>query len=82
MTSQMAESLVPPLLARLKSYPGFISHASGPIPGGYQVIEVWESPETHQQWVREVVVPAMQQAGLNQPLPQPQYLPIDRFVTR
>ncbi|HEX9038606.1 MAG TPA: hypothetical protein VF808_16610 [Ktedonobacterales bacterium] len=27
--------------ARIRSFPGFIAQASGPIPGGVQVTEVW-----------------------------------------
>lgn len=81
MTSHMAES-IEPMLDRLKSFPGFISHASGPVPGGYQVIEVWESQGAHERWVQEVVLPTLQQLGLQQPLPPSQYLTLDRAFTR
>jgi hypothetical protein len=67
---------------QMKSFPGFIAQAAGPIPGGYQVTEVWETQEAHERWVREVVGPlAAQQLGITE-IPPWQYLPIDDFVTR
>ncbi|HEV2238819.1 MAG TPA: hypothetical protein VGR57_19325 [Ktedonobacterales bacterium] len=82
ITADQADALMTPLLNLLKAFPGFIAHASGPVPGGYGGIEVWESQEAHERWLREVIVPNMRQAGLTEPLPPSQYLPLDRFVTR
>lgn len=42
--------------------------------------EVWQSQEAHERWVREVIVPTMQRAGLTE-APSIQYLPLDRFFT-
>jgi hypothetical protein len=67
---------------RMKSFPGFIAQVAGPIPGGYQVTEVWETQEAHERWVREVIAPAAaQQLGVTQ-APSAQYLPLDFFITR
>jgi hypothetical protein len=67
---------------RIKSFPGFIAQASGPIPGGIQVTEVWETQETHERWLREVVGPmSAQQLGITE-APPSQYLPLDDFITR
>ena len=67
---------------RMKTFPGFIAQASGPIPGGYQVTEVWETQEAHERWLREVIAPlAAQQLGMTQ-APTAQYLPLDGFITR
>jgi hypothetical protein len=67
---------------RMKSFPGFIAQASGPIPGGVQVTEVWESQAAHERWVREVVGPlAAQQLGVTE-VPPVQYLLLDDFITR
>ena len=67
---------------QIKTFPGFIAQAFGPIPGGYQVTEVWETQEAHERWVREVVGPlAAQQLGMTQ-APSAQYQPLDGFVTR
>ncbi|HEY7850921.1 MAG TPA: antibiotic biosynthesis monooxygenase [Ktedonobacterales bacterium] len=82
MTTDQFDALFAPLLDPIKSFPGFIANASGPMPGGYQVIEVWESQEAHERWVREVIAPTMQRAGLDQPLPPTEYQPLDRFFTR
>ena len=81
ITSEQFEGLFAPVLDQLKVFPGFIANASGPVPGNYQVIEVWESQEAHERWVREVIVPTMQRAGLTEP-PAIQYQSLDRFLTR
>ena len=41
----------------MEKAPGFVSHVSGVASSGFRVIEVWESPETHQAWVDEHIVP-------------------------
>ncbi|MBF6590631.1 MAG: antibiotic biosynthesis monooxygenase [Ktedonobacterales bacterium] len=82
MTTDQFEASFAPLLEQLKSFPGFIANASGSTSGGYQVTEVWESQEAHERWVREVIMPTMRRAGLDQPLPPVQYLSLDRFFTR
>ena len=75
-----------PLLAHLneqmKSFPGFIAQAAGPIPGGYQVTEVWETQEAHERWVREVIAPMTAQSLGMTEAPVAQYLSLDTFVTR
>jgi heme-degrading monooxygenase HmoA len=80
MTADQFEVLFAPLIDQLKGFPGFIANASGPVPEGYQVTEVWESQETHERWVREVIMPAMERAGLTRP-PSIQYAPLARFFT-
>jgi hypothetical protein len=82
MTTDQFDALFTPLLDQIGTFPGFIANASGPMPGGYQVSEVWESQDAHERWVREVIAPIMQRAGMNQPLPPSEYLPLDRFITR
>jgi heme-degrading monooxygenase HmoA len=81
MTADQFEVLFAPLVDQFKAFPGFIANASGPIPEGYQVTEVWESQEAHERWVREVIMPAMQRAGLTQS-PSIQYVPLTHFFTR
>lgn len=85
VTAEQIEPVIGPLIEQLKTFPGFVDHASGPFPGGYQVTEVWESQDAHERWVREHVVPTMQQAGMlpaGAQLPPSQYLPITRYFTR
>lgn len=80
MTEEQFQVVFAPVIDQLKAFPGFITHASGPSPGAYQVIEVWESQAAHERWVSEVIVPTMQRVGLTEP-PSIQYLPLDRFFT-
>jgi hypothetical protein len=42
---------------------GLIFHASGPVEGGWGIVDFWESSEHHQRFVAERVVPAMAAAG-------------------
>ena len=82
VTVEQVEPLVAQVLGQIKAFPGFIAQAAGPIPGGYQVTEVWETQEAHERWVREVVGPlAAQQLGITE-IPPWQYLTLDGFVTR
>jgi hypothetical protein len=46
---------------------GLIFHASGPVDGGWQVIDFWESREQFEQFIAERVGPAMAQAGAAPP---------------
>ncbi len=80
ITSEQFEVVFAPMIDQLKVYPGFIANASGPVPEGYQVTEVWEMQGDHERWVREVIMPTMQRAGLTQP-PSIQYVPLARFFT-
>lgn len=81
MTDEQWQGFAAHVLPQIKAFPGFLAHASGPYEGGYSVTELWESREAHERWVREVIAPAMQQAGGGQP-PQLQYLPADTVIVR
>lgn len=81
VTEEQFQVLFVPVIDQLKAFPGFLINASGPVPGGYQVTEVWESQDAHERWLREVIMPIGQQAGVGD-LPPAQYAPIDRFFTR
>ena len=82
MTGNQFDAIFGPLVDQLMAYPGFITNVSGPIPGGYQVTELWESQEAHERWLREVIIPAMQSAGVNLPLPSTRYFTLDHLITR
>jgi hypothetical protein len=47
--------------------PGGISHAAGPIEGGWRVVDVWETQEAFDIFLRERLEQAMQNAGLAPP---------------
>lgn len=82
VTAEQIRPFVAQANEQMKTFPGFIAQASGPIPGGYQVTEVWETQEAHERWLREVIGPmAAQQLGLTQ-APTAQYFPLDVFITR
>ena len=41
----------------LPTFPGFRGHWSGATPGGYRVIELWESREAFQEWYESHIAP-------------------------
>lgn len=70
------------MVDQLPFYPGFLANASGPSDAGYQLTEVWETQEAHERWLREVMTPTLRQSGIDPQLLLPQYLALDRFITR
>jgi hypothetical protein len=62
----------------LKAAGGFIAHAAGPIDGGYQVSELWESEGAHRAWFEAHVIPSLP-AGA--PRPTVAIRPITSVVT-
>jgi hypothetical protein len=58
-TEEGYNHLAAALLGTLQASPGFIAHAAGPVPGGYQVSEVWESQAAHEAWFDRHIRPAM-----------------------
>jgi hypothetical protein len=50
---------------------GLLVHLSRPIPDGFQVIEVWESKELCDRYVRELVGPALAELSGDGSLPAP-----------
>ena len=64
----------------LRRAPGFVSHAAGPMEGGYRVVEIWDSPEELQLWLEQTIKPMAQRVGI--PPFEPQILPVDNVLTR
>lgn len=56
-----------------------ISHAAGPTPDGWRVVDVWESEEAIGRF-RERLLPLLAQVGI--PVVAPQVLPVHNVVTR
>ena len=82
VTAEQIRPFIAQMNERMKSFPGFMGQAAGPIPGGYQVTEVWETQEAHERWLREVIGPAAaERLGVTE-APLAQYLPLDYFITR
>ena len=59
--------------------PGQLVHFAGPTAGGWQVVNVWESQEAADKWMKEKVNPARQKAGMPEPL-QPKVFPVHRLA--
>ena len=53
------------LVDQIASFPGYGGfHAAGPIDGGWQVFEIWESEAAHKNWIQTVILPTLPpQAG-------------------
>jgi len=64
MTQQQYDAMMQQLGPRFRAQPGFVFHMAGPAEDGWYVIETWESQAAHEAWVREVIAPAMQAAGV------------------
>ena len=60
---------------------GGIFHAAGPSPsGGWRVIEVWESEQDAQRFVKERLLPAFEAIGVPPP-PPPEFWPVHNYMT-
>ena len=68
MTQALYESMIGALTPAIKAAPGFIVHAGAPIPGGWEVTEVWESHEAHDAWMKNHIMPAAKASGMSLPI--------------
>ena len=60
---------------------GGILHVDEPSPnGGWRVIEVWESPEEAQRFVKERLLAAFEAVGAPPP-PRPEFWPVHGLMT-
>lgn len=48
--------------------PGTLVHFAGPVEGGWQVVNVFESQEIAEKFMKEKVNPARQKAGMSEPV--------------
>jgi len=61
---------------------GGILHVAGPNPnGGWRVVEVFESEEDAQRFLKERFRPAFEAVGASGPPPQPQFWPVHNYMT-
>ena len=58
--------------------PGQLVHIAGPVEGGWQVVNVWESQEAGEKFFKEKVTPAAQKAGLSNLVPK--FFPVHRLA--
>ena len=68
LTKELYESLMGQFEPKIKAAPGFVTHVAGPIPGGWVVTEIWESPEQFNTWLTGTVMPAAMAAGMAVPI--------------
>ena len=60
---------------------GGVFHVAGPSPtGGWRVIEVWESEEEAQRFLKERLLPALEAVGAPAPRTQPQFWPVHNYM--
>jgi hypothetical protein len=58
--------------------PGLLSHTAAPMPGGWLVVDVWESEEAFQRF-GEILMPMLKEIGV--PAVQPKIYPAFNVVT-
>lgn len=65
-TKEKYEQVIKELgLTGSKLAPGQLVHIAGPVDGGWQVVNVWESQEIADKFRTEKLAPAQQKAGLS-----------------
>jgi hypothetical protein len=57
MTEDVYAGMIAGLGDRMRGYKGFISHAGGPVAGGWRVVEMWETQADADRWFEEMVKP-------------------------
>lgn len=55
MSQEQYDSLHPQLAAMADDSSGLIVHIAGPTPGGWQVLEVWESKADHERFMQKAM---------------------------
>ena len=68
MTREQYNRMSERMLVEIKRQRGFLAHAGMPVPGGFQVVEFWESQETFDAWIKNAVMPAATAAGIAPPI--------------
>jgi hypothetical protein len=54
---------------------GGLFHVAGPMPGGWRVVDVWESREAFERFAEERLRPAVKEVGIPG-MPEPEFYPI------
>jgi hypothetical protein len=74
VTQEMYDAVQGRLNAETDPPAGLIVHASGPVDGGWRIVDVWESAEDFQSFSDERIRPAVmafaQEAGIEPGAPQ------------
>jgi hypothetical protein len=80
MTKEIYHHMAEKLLPQLRTQKGFIAHCGYSIAGGWEVSEIWESPEAHEIWQKTTIIPAMQAGGIIPPIIT--IIPAEKIVTK
>jgi heme-degrading monooxygenase HmoA len=64
MTQEIYDRMSVQMLEAIKTKKGFIAHAGCPIPGGWEVVEFWESQDDFDAWIKGTVIPAASAQGM------------------
>jgi heme-degrading monooxygenase HmoA len=80
MTREQYNGMSETMLVEIRKHRGFLAHTGISIPGGIQVVELWESQEAFDKWIQGTVMPASKAAGL--PPPIITILPAERVELR
>ena len=64
-------------LVRLEEDPpeGGLFHVAGPMPGGWRVLDIWESEEAFERFAEARLKPAVEQVAIPN-MPDPKFFPI------
>jgi len=76
-TQEMIDGMQP-LLEPIRATKGFVIHTNGPTPGGWRVVEVWDSLGDFEAWFEGNVKPAFPEGG---PLPTVTIDELNQVVT-
>lgn len=62
-----------------RMFPGAVLHLAGPVEGGWRAVDVWDSPEAFERFLREKLEAAGARAGL--PAPKVDTWPVFSLAT-
>jgi hypothetical protein len=79
VTAEQFDQLEASVNARTNRPDGLIFHASGPIDGGWGVIDFWESREQFDRFAAERIGPAMAAIGADGPPPDVHEFPVHEY---
>lgn len=77
-TQEMIDGMQP-LLDPIRNTDGFVVHTNGPVPGGWRVVEVWDSQSDFEAWFEANVKPAFPEGA---PQPSITFDELNQVVTR
>jgi hypothetical protein len=60
-------ALIERLGLRERMHRGALLHVGGPVPGGWRVVDVWDSEGAFEAFRVDALQPAMEQAGIGEP---------------